>query len=259
MLRGLDHLVVVVPDLAEAIAAYRALGFTVVPGGRHPPPTGTHNALIAFADGAYLELIAFYGPSPEHRWWGPLAAGGGLVDFCVATDELPGDAARLRAAGVTLSEPIERVRVRPDGVEVRWQLVLAVGPHRGVAPFLIRDHTPRELRVPSETTHANGALGVATLVVAVLALAPASDWYAQALGTPGEPVQLAGAAARGLRFRLGPQALDLVTPNGPAGPLAAWLAARGPGPWGATLRGAGSARGRLDLTRTMGARLAWSP
>ncbi|TMJ30929.1 MAG: VOC family protein, partial [Alphaproteobacteria bacterium] len=55
--QAIDHLVIMFPDLETAIRDYTELGFTVVRGGSHP--TGTHNALIAFADGAYVELIAF--------------------------------------------------------------------------------------------------------------------------------------------------------------------------------------------------------
>src|SRR5438105_15401082 len=57
VLTGIDHLVIVTRDLGQAIAEYRGLGFSVVPGGRHP--VGTENALIALRDGAYIELIAF--------------------------------------------------------------------------------------------------------------------------------------------------------------------------------------------------------
>jgi hypothetical protein len=32
----IDHVVIAVPSLDAAIADYRALGFTVLPGGRHP-------------------------------------------------------------------------------------------------------------------------------------------------------------------------------------------------------------------------------
>src|SRR5262249_28482211 len=81
VLTGIDHMVVVVPDLDIAIKNYRDLGFTVVPGGRHP--IGTHNALIGFADGAYLELIAFFEPDTMHRWRSALTRGGGLVDYCM--------------------------------------------------------------------------------------------------------------------------------------------------------------------------------
>ncbi len=55
-LLAVDHIVIMVPDLNAAIRDYTELGFTVIPGGSHP--AGTHNALIAFADGAYIELIA---------------------------------------------------------------------------------------------------------------------------------------------------------------------------------------------------------
>ena len=62
----LDHLVILVRDLESAIADYTALGFTVQRGGTHADGA-THNALVGFADGSYLELIAFLKPAPAHR------------------------------------------------------------------------------------------------------------------------------------------------------------------------------------------------
>ena len=58
MLQGIDHIVIVVSDLEQAAKDYEQLGFTVVPGGKHP--VGSHNVLIALADGSYIEIIAFY-------------------------------------------------------------------------------------------------------------------------------------------------------------------------------------------------------
>jgi len=66
MLKGIDHLVIVVKDLPQAAKDYEQLGFTAVLGGRHP--VGSHNALIAFRDGSYLDIIAFYREAPDHRW-----------------------------------------------------------------------------------------------------------------------------------------------------------------------------------------------
>ena len=137
MLRGIDHIVIAVPDLAAASRSYGELGFTVVAGGRHP--VGTHNALIAFADGAYIELIAFYEPNPAHKWWGPLLRGGGLVDFCMQTDDLLADTAAFRRAGVAIDDPSPLSRVRPDGYQLKWVLSIPREPDRGVAPFLIQD------------------------------------------------------------------------------------------------------------------------
>ena len=95
MLKGIDHLVIVVPELEAAVASYRGLGFTVVPGGRHP--IGTHNALIAFEDGAYLELIAFFEPHAQHRWYERLQQDGGLIDFCCRPTTSPATPGRFAA------------------------------------------------------------------------------------------------------------------------------------------------------------------
>ena len=58
MLTRLDHLVILVRDLGRAVREYEKLGFTVIPGGEHADGL-THNALICFEDGSYLELVAF--------------------------------------------------------------------------------------------------------------------------------------------------------------------------------------------------------
>jgi catechol 2,3-dioxygenase-like lactoylglutathione lyase family enzyme len=255
MLQGIDHLVVVVRDLDAAGKSYTDLGFTVVPGGRHPG-IGTHNGLIAFGDGAYLELIAFYEPRPDHRWWAPLEAGGGLVDFALVTDDLEGDTLALRRAGVDNGDPEPKYRTRPDGFEVRWRFSLARDPQRGVAPFLIADETPRDERVPRDRIHANGVTGVAGVTVAVGDLARVRGWYAAVLGGPGAEIERPELQAAGVRFEIGPHTFDFVTPRRPgAGPVAAWLAARGPSPYAATLRAPGAAR-TLDEARTHGARLS---
>jgi catechol 2,3-dioxygenase-like lactoylglutathione lyase family enzyme len=253
MLQGIDHLVIAVPDLDGAIKTYRDLGFTVVAGGRHPG-MGTDNALIAFRDGAYLELVAFHEPRPDHRWWEALHRGGGLVDFCLRTDDLAADAAVFRRAGVAMGEPQARSRQRPDGVEVRWLFAAAGGDHRGVAPFLIADDTPRDERVPPERTHANGVTGIGRVIVAVGDLAAVRGWYALALGSMGRDVACPELGAAGVRFDVGPHTFEFLAPTG-AGAIRAWLSARGATPYAATLVGA-PRPAPLDLDRTWGARLA---
>src|SRR3989442_3130802 len=165
MLRGIDHIVIAVPDLAAAGKSYAALGFTVVPGGRHP--VGTHNALIAFGDGSYVELIAFYQNNPAHKWWAPLQAGGGLLGFCIQTHDLRGDTEAFRKAGGSIDHPAPLSRGRPHGYPPPWVLSIPPGAPRRVAPFLIQDETPREERVPRETAHPNGVTGIGTVTVAV--------------------------------------------------------------------------------------------
>ena len=253
MVHAIDHLVIAVPDLLAAIASYRALGFTVVPGGRHPG-VGTDNALIPFRDSAYLELLAFHEPRPDHRWWTPLARGGGLVDFCLQSDDLAADAKSLRQAGVDMAEVERRDRTRPDGVEVRWVTALARGAHRGVAPFLLAEDGPREARVPRDRGHANRVTGIGTVTVVVDDLATVRRWYGEALGRSGEDLACPELGAVGARFAVGPHAFEFLAPAG-AGPIRDWLVKRGPSPYSATLVG-GDSPGPLDLARTAGARLA---
>lgn len=160
MIRMLDHVVFVARDLATAVEDYTRRGFTVTPGGEH---TGgvTHNALVCFADGSYLELVAFRRPDPTHRWWRH-AETGGFADFAVLSDDLAQDLTALK--DLVMREAAEGGRTRPDGVSLRWRAAFLRAP----LPFLIEDLTPRDLRVPGgdAARHANGVTGVATLVVA---------------------------------------------------------------------------------------------
>ncbi len=254
MLTGIDHLVVVVPDLEDAERRYRTLGFTVVPGGRHA--AGTHNALVGFEDGSYLELIAFREPYPAHRWWPFAERGSGLADVCVRTNDFTGDVAAIRAAGLDLDGPRPLTRTRPDGVYLRWTLAVPPARYVGVAPFLIEDETPREARVPPPATHANGVVGIDTVTIAVDDVPAVRRWYAGPSGQPAEPVTRASAGGAGVRIRFGPHAVEFLAPVDDRGALTDRRRTHGPSPYLATLRAPGGRPGRLDPALTLGAPLA---
>jgi hypothetical protein len=133
VITGIDHVVLVVPDLDRAVAEHRARGFTVTPGGEHAGGL-THNALVGFADGSYLELIAFHDVAAargKHSWQPVAERGGGWADFALASDDLAADAAALADL---LKRAVESGgRTRPDGVAVAWQVARLVAP----LPFLI--------------------------------------------------------------------------------------------------------------------------
>ena len=253
MIQGIDHLVVVVKDLAGATKDYEQLGFTVVPGGQHP--VGSHNALIAFQDGSYLEIIAFYREAIDHRWWDPLRKGERLVDFCFQTDDLRGDTKKLKDAGAAINDPVPWSRKRPDGYELKWLLSLAAGSHRGVAPFLIEDVTPRTERIPQEFDHNNRVTGIAKITVAVGELAEIEKWYGAVLGQKAELITAGELDAAGLRFRAGSHVLEFLTPRGAASPLVDWLRTYGPSPYSAVLKGRGSAPVSLNASLAHGANL----
>ena len=254
-LQAIDHLVIMVPDLDAAVREYSELGFAVVLGGSHP--TGTHNALIAFADGAYIELIAFGRDNPQHRWWGIARKGGGLIDFCMRTDDLGADKEAFRKAGVEMQiAPGERVR--PDGYKLRWTLAQPVPPYDFIAPFLIEDQTPREERVPREHRHRNGVTGVATITIAVEDVAASQRWCSAALHQAEKPLRRPDLLARGVGFDAGPHGLEFLAPERAVSPFSPWLKARGAGPWSVALKTSASpgildehkARARIELVPT---------
>ncbi len=191
----LDHLVILVDDLAASSADYRQRGFNVVQGGEHKA-FGSHNALIPFADGTYLELATFRAKAPylsrASEYQSRLAAGesrlaarwlsmnglpSGLIDFALIPENLD----LVRQRGVDIAE-LEMGRARPDGVELRWKMG---HPATLDLPFLIEDVTPREWRVPAETNHPNGALGITQLTIIVDDLGRSSKHYRRLLQQDG--------------------------------------------------------------------------
>jgi hypothetical protein len=253
MIQGIDHIVIVVKDVGKAAQDYRDLGFTVIPGGQHP--VGSHNVLISFQDGSYLEIIAFYREALDHRWWNPLQKGERLVDFCFQTDDLRGDTKKLQDAGVAINNPVPWSRKRPDGFELKWLLSLATGDQRGVAPFLIEDVTPRSERIPREFNHDNGVIGIEKVTVAVSEIAPIEKWYGALLGDKGVEVIDATLRAAGLGYRVGAHRLDFLAPQDAASPLSDWLREFGPSPYSALLKSVKRAEKSFDPRLTHGANL----
>lgn len=263
MARSIDHLVVVVDDLARAIADYERAGFTVTPGGTHAGGA-THNALIPFADGTYFELIAFTNPEhpQEHRWWPRLQLGEGLVDFALASDGLAAEADALRQHGFAVGTPADGGRVRTDGQRVSWRtLGLGQALGRPVLPFLIEDVTARALRVPGgpAARHALGVDRVAGLSIVVSDLDGAMDPFDQLLGRPERTCSADGApGGRVVRYELGRQWLELIRPDDPSSDAGRQLQARGEGPYEVTLAsgvGVASTGRLLPLDATHGARI----
>ena len=163
MIRQLDHVVLVVLDLERAIAEWRGRGFIVTPGGEHAGGL-THNALVGFTDGSYVELIAFHDVAAargRHQWQPIAERGGGWADFALLSDDLVGDAKMLGA--LVAKQPEDGGRTRPDGVALKWRTARLTAP----LPFLIEDVSDRELRVPSgvAAAHANGIAGIVRVVV----------------------------------------------------------------------------------------------
>jgi hypothetical protein len=176
MIRGFDHVVLVVLDLGEAVAEHRERGFTVTPGGEHAGGL-THNALVGFEDGSYLELIAFHDPAAAHgkHSWAPVGErGGGWADFALLSNDLRQDVTAL--GDLVARQPEDGGRTRPDGLGIAWRVARLQKP----LPFLIEDLTARELRVPGgeAARHANRTAGLAGIVLGATDPARVTQRYA---------------------------------------------------------------------------------
>jgi catechol 2,3-dioxygenase-like lactoylglutathione lyase family enzyme len=236
MITMVDHTVILVNDLAQAISDYEALGFTVVPGGEHTDGS-THNGLVSFADGTYLELLAFKRENPEHRWWRHMAFGEGLIDFAVLPGDPDGDVEAARERGLTMIGPFAGGRNRLDGVRLEWKTAFAASEE---TPFFCGDVTPRELRVPGGEAHrhANGVQGIAEVAVAVNDVQLSTGRYRALLGV--EPTWEGSAA----RFTLEVGSIKLYGPDDER--AAIQLAGRGEGIMALLLRNGSGAEQPLD-------------
>ena len=200
MIQGIDHVVIAVADPdAAADEVARALGLVAGGGGRHEQ-LGTFNRLIWLGD-SFLELIGVFDPVLAAASWigaptsRALEAGGGLVTWAIATDDMDGDIARLRSTATDLSAPIDGERRRPDGEVVRWRLAAArpLGPTR--PPFLI-EHVAEtaEWTAADRAARAAGPARLAILELALDDVAATSGAMLRTLGLRFRPSLVGGGA-----------------------------------------------------------------
>lgn len=228
-----DHALIAVDDLDAATADFEALGFNIVYGGKHSGGL-THNSLVTFKDGSYLELIAPTDPGllqnpPEP---GPgnylflFEAGEGYAGYVFHTDALDLVVDRVRKHGIAIDDPAAGGRLREDGVELAWRTAFPLG---STFPFFMTDDTPREHRVrtdPEIVAHANGALGIARVQCVVSNLEQGINRYSSLLGAnPNQGSHFEGAETAS--FKIGAFEAVIAPPTEPGSSLAQHLDARG--------------------------------
>ena len=186
----IDHATVAGSDVKVMQAALQKVGIATVYGGPHTNHA-SEIALVSFPDGSYLELMAIQ-PNADpaavraHEWTKFLTGNAGPCAWALREANLAVEVARLRAAGVTVSEPENSGRQRPDGVKLAWQTSsIGEGTRGGFFPFLIQDKTPREQRVyPQGKPVSHEFKGIARVVIAVRNLDEAIKRYRLAYGLP---------------------------------------------------------------------------
>ena len=238
-IQGFDHFIVLVNDLTTAMETYRTLGFEVRAGGEHPT-FGSHNALIAFGDGTYLELLAFKDAAlAAASFWRDgvrmLSVKQGFGGFVLASNDLAGDVTRLRAQKFDIADPNAGSRQRPDGQRVEWQTALIGGTPSGALPFLIQDVTSRELRVESAKEGFGQTARVKEVVVAVRHADLTRDAYRTLLGVEPRRVHNNTGDVTGYRFTLPWGTIIVVQPEAGGNAMADQVTLRGEGLYALTL------------------------
>jgi len=178
--RGLDHIVHAVSDLDAAAAFYARAGFTVGARNVHPPAWGTQNHIVQLP-GVFVELLTVADTSGivphsgQHFSFGAfnrdfLARGQGLSMLVLEGKDSAAELEAFRAAGIGDFDLFDfsRDAKRPDGTPTRVAFTLAFA-RDAAAPeigfFTSRQHHPENFWNPAFQSHANGAIGVAGIVL----------------------------------------------------------------------------------------------
>ena len=140
----IDHLVLATPGVAATAAQIRAdWGIDVVAGGSHTG-RGTRNELTGLGGSTYLEIVGPDDGQPIPPFPRPFGVDDltvpALVAWCARPARPLADVvASVGALGIDVGEIAEMARMRPDGVELQWQLTFPMlgPPHSGTLPFLI--------------------------------------------------------------------------------------------------------------------------
>lgn len=163
----LDHIGIVVPDLAIAAEEFTALGFTLSSAVTHETadgkPAGSTQSSIMLQDG-YIELQEITGPAGSHLLSAAREKHFGLHILAFGVPDAQGAHARLAETELPLGDVMEWARMvhRLDGdQEARFAFFVAdYDPSDDALLCWVQHLTPDAIREPRLLEHANGAIGL---------------------------------------------------------------------------------------------------
>jgi len=208
-IQGIDHVVIVVNDLAAAADTFRRIGFVVTPRGEHTLGSRNHCVML---DEDYIELLTSppENPHPSRQHYTDFAAAGdGLAAIALRTDSAKGAYSEMLWAGFSPTDPVEFSRpVRlPEGTrEARFRITqLAPDKTPGGHVFLCEHFTREVVWRPEYRTHRNGATALAAVAVVTDDVAATARAYERMFDTRAETI------AEGLLVQTGTAPIAVVT------------------------------------------------
>lgn len=189
-LKGIDHVAILVRDLAAAEAAYRRLGFKTTPIGRHNN-TGTANHCVMFGED-FFELFGILTPTEFNKpWAAAVAEREGLSAACFTSADIHATHKAFAAAGFQPTEPKDFSRpVELDGgvSQARFTLTyLEPTAVEGIRLFACVHRTPELVWRPEYLGHPNAATSISHVTIAIDDPAAAAAAYARVTGMTPVP------------------------------------------------------------------------
>jgi hypothetical protein len=179
---GLDHVVILVRDLADAEGQLARLGFRPTPRGVHSAHMGTANTTVLFGDGTYLEALSVLQPTENNlAVRGVLAEREGPYGLAFKTDDADAAAVEFAEAGIGPGVALEFARpveLPPGPREAAFRVARTNPEHTpGIWLFVCQHRTPEVTWRADYIDQPNGAHGIAEVAGMAEDLARLSDAY----------------------------------------------------------------------------------
>lgn len=186
---GIDHIVVGVKSLEEAVDTYARLGFALTPYGRHEGMgTGNHCVMMPHD---YLELVGLSSEGGDSELRRRLAKsletlGNGVMAVAFHTEDGAATHQALLRKGVAALPPQSVTRsIGAEPKPVRAALSMVRLPEDalvGLSAFVAQHLSPEAVRQPGWMDHPNGAVGIDSLTLVVDDPMAAKDAYESFFG-----------------------------------------------------------------------------
>jgi hypothetical protein len=147
---------------------FKSYGLPAEYGGVHDNGL-THNGVICFDDGSYIELLGLYDESRSPRREALMRNDVGPCGWAIEASSIKTEIEAYARRGAVTDVPFSMSRVVPSGEGAEWKVsfIGKYGPGQSL-PFIIEDTTPRERRIrPTSANSGTELVGILRVIIGV--------------------------------------------------------------------------------------------